>query len=116
MRGMSLPINTIVILAIAALVLVVVAALFTGVLVPGGQGLKLADAIRDGCSKFRTIYNCDITKMRDVTVQYKDLGDSALKDYTLIQLCTLANYKTTGTHRAGDLNECAAKCDCPVRQ
>ena len=115
MKGLSLPINVIVIIAIAVLVLVVMAAFFGGYFGGAAISVQRDRALDEACNKFRSIYNCAIGSMDNVVVKHQDTGDSAPKDYSLIQLCELRSYNTQGSHTSGQINECAQRCNCPVQ-
>ncbi len=115
MKGLELPINMIVVIAIAVLVLVAVGALFAGWLGGGSLDQRREASLNTACNIFRSVYNCDTTRMGDVDVQHQDASDSAPKTYTLSQVCTFKNLKTNGDNTASNINQCAQRCGCPVK-
>ena len=103
MKGLSLPINTIVIILIAFLVLLVVAALFSGMFSDTEIKMKRQSAINQACQELRSLYGCDKAKMSSVTVKHQDIGDKSPKDYSLARLCDLMGY---------DEDKCYKTCGC----
>ena len=89
-KGMALPINMVVILAVAMLILVVVGAFFSGYF--GGGTLDIA--LNQACNQFVTIYNCDETKLDRVTVMYTLPGKSDQEAVSLKRLCELKGYNS----------------------
>ncbi len=58
---MELPINMIVIIAVAVLVLTVIAAFFTGALSQGVNTIVVENAFQKGCQLAKTVHSCSIT-------------------------------------------------------
>ncbi len=105
-----MPINLIVIIAIAVLVLVVLAAFFTGALGTGTASINRAAAIDAGCQRLRTIYNCDTSKIDTIDVPYKKPGDTVTDPtHKLREICN-----DEGLTNTGGVDECAVRCNCPT--
>jgi len=107
MKGISMPINLIVIIAIAVLVLIVLAAFFTGAIGPGTTTISRAAALQSACTRLRTVYNCDITTSRwsSIEVPYEKSGDPPGAKETLRELCEAEGITLE--------SECAITCGCP---
>jgi hypothetical protein len=113
MKGISLPINAIVIVAIAVLVLVVIAAFFSGMLIPSSLEIQRESALNKACNIWRTSYNCDPDKMNEVTVAHTEPSEPSRTDpYSVEELCTLVGL--IGSSYDPDDNACRAKCNCPT--
>ena len=116
-KGLSLPINLIVILAIAILVMVVVAAFFVGAVTPGIGGISLDSALGKACQVWRDTYACSDDAITIKNVKYKEKGDAAPKDYSVEKLCEIKGWsesRTVGTGaNAVTVNECKRNCGCP---
>jgi hypothetical protein len=59
MKGMELPINMIVVVLIAVLVLTAVGVFLSQQFGGGASGIELENAFGQGCQQLRTLYNCD---------------------------------------------------------
>ena len=104
MKGISLPVNTIVIIAIAILVLSVLAAFFTGFISGGIITLSLEQAFTKGCDAFMRGYGCDNTDdVESVTVPGYPTKDDL--DTTLQDVCADKGLLTN--------DACARACGCP---
>jgi len=86
MKGISLPVETIVIIAIAVLVLVVIAVFFvTGA---GRQIVTIEDrnALSNGCVQLATAYGCDLSRLpngvlSDIIISgYGTLADACIRN------------------------------------
>jgi len=119
LKGVSLPINLIVIIAIAVLVLVVLAGFFGGFFTEAAIGIQRDAALDQACQEAREIYGCGLSALDTSSVTHKDLGDVEPRLYSLKELCTLRDLDTTGNHRTiadgGQINECLNRCSCPLR-
>ena len=91
MKGVSLPINTIVIVAIAVLVLMVIGGFFAVNVGSGVNAIELNSAISSACNTFVVAYNCDISQIHFATAQFKKSGDSTETSIGLDELCDQAN-------------------------
>ena len=102
MKGISLPVNAIVIIAIAILVLAVVAAFFTGVLGGGIATISLEQAFTKGCDSLSRGYNCDVSAISDEIkiLNYPTEG----QDASFSQICRAKLYSTD--------EACAVACGC----
>ena len=101
MKGISLPLNTIVILIIAMLILVVVGAFFTSHF----WGSNVDMILSDKCTDFVMLYNCDETKYDTNLFSVQLPGDSAAKSHSLKDICDAAGANTKEL--------CLKKCGCP---
>ena len=115
MKGIALQINTIVVVAIAVLVLVVLAAFFAGWLGVSTSEMSLETSLNKACSNWRSLYNCADSGYVDnpdpvseddlgATAQYQALGDEFPRSYSVAELCNLAGYTTE--------DACRRKCGC----
>ncbi len=75
-KGLELPINMLVIIAIAVLILVVVALFFTGFFGEKSGAINLAVAYSNACETYRSVYNCgrDSTSIGFTVVGYQIPG------------------------------------------
>jgi len=103
MKGMSLPMEVMVIIAVVVLVMVVLVAFFIG-----GSGREIdkidkSAAFGEGCAKLGTYYKCAYTQDRTKEATLKEI---TIKGYgTLLDLC-----KTLGFEGA---DSCWRACSCP---
>lgn len=76
MKGISLPINVVVIIALAVLVLVVLGAFFGGYF--GGSTIELQRerALESACSQLRTLYNCNSNALTKAGAVHSEPGDA----------------------------------------
>lgn len=121
MKGISLPINMIVIVAIAVLVLVVTAGFFGGFFGSNVGTIQLEQAISNACNQLRSLYNCAPSGLGTVQVLYQGVGDDKPAQYTLAGLCTQklgggqAQKQATNVFGVTDgNNKCLLTCGCPV--
>ncbi len=108
-KGISLPINLIVILAIAILVMVVVAAFFVGVFGPSTAGISLDKSLSEACQKWRTLYACADTAKSEVKALYQAPSEASPTEHTVLDLCTKKGWLTG----PGGVDECKRGCGCP---
>jgi len=114
MKGISLPINMIVIVAIAVLVLVVTAGYFGGAFVGSTGTIQFEQAFSSACTQLRNSYNCDKNEVGRVSVLYQAPGENAATTTYLSDLCRQKLGK--GTVRGGgtvNSAECVKACGCP---
>ena len=109
MKGISLPINTIVIVAIAVLVMVVLAAFFSGMFIPSTIEMKREQAMSKACNQWILSYNCNDNGYSDIEVSYTDPSIPDQTKYTLEELCAFF----VGMD---NIAACRLKCACPVQQ
>lgn len=108
MKGLSLPIETIVIVLVAVLVLVVMAAFFSGWFGQQSIQMQRENALSSACQQFKTIYNCDSDEINTGVIQYKDLGESEESSYSVAALCD----KLGIAWDTSEDNACLRKCSC----
>jgi len=112
-----MPINMIVVVAIAVLVLVVVAGFFAGWFTSGVGGMNLEQAFTKGCNQLRTIYNCNSDNIGDIKVQYQQSGESEPSPYDFGGICNLklgTATKITNSNDADSPETCAKQCGCAI--
>ncbi len=123
MKGVSLPITAIVVVALSALVLVVMTGFFGGSVGSSQVEIQRDKAFQDSCFKLRSIYNCNSGKLDSAGTFYKEPGDDPDKNYYyclegcdtdvvpdgaspgLSGLCAIKGLTT---------NECLVTCGCPA--
>ncbi|MBS3054747.1 MAG: hypothetical protein J4431_04375 [Candidatus Aenigmarchaeota archaeon] len=107
MKGVSLPINTIVVVAIAVLVMMVIAGFFVGGFQPTSQ-IPLSTAIANACDIARTTYNCAEVSLVSARVTYTKAGEEEPAPVTLGELCTIS-----GIAEGPEFSkQCLARCGC----
>lgn len=106
MKGMELPINMIIIIAIAMLILVVVGAYFSGAFGGTSNAISLENAFSQACSQLVSAYNCDTQYMGTIKVNYKPSGSATALSKSLTDLCILKGVDMT------TLITCARLCGC----
>ncbi len=107
MRGMELPINMIVIIAVAVLVLTVIAAFFTGALGQGVNTIAVENAFQKGCQLAKTVYNCN-TNSFPVSGYRPTASNSIQEDPTgSVSFSVICNLKG-----AADQTTCLRLCGC----
>lgn len=114
MKGISLPINTIVVVAIAILVLMVMAGFFSLNVGSGINTIQLNSAISSACNVLTSTYNCDPNRLDDAKARIKLPGQSEetsvpLYDGSQTSLCVLAG---VDPGNAEAVNQCLSKCGC----
>ena len=110
---MELPINMIVIIAVAVLVLTVIAAFFTGALGGGQNAIATEQAFQKGCQLLRTVYACNSNSVGSVSVSGYSLTTSGgiasdPQNQVGVPLLTICNAKGAGQ----DSVRCAQLCGC----
>ncbi len=101
MKGMELPINMIVVVLIAVLVLVTVSTFLAGQLGGGTGSINLEGVFSAECNKLRTFHNCADTNF--VVTGYTAPGKTAGTPTYFSELCTLKGYSPA---------ECLIACGC----
>ena len=115
MRGISLPINAIVIVAIAILVLVVISAFFSGVLIPSTIEIERDNALGKACQSWGTLYNCNEAGFSAKTTMHQDAADDAPRKYSVKDLCEkIGLYETDLSGDIESYEACCLRCGCPV--
>ena len=97
-KGLALPIEMIVIVAVALIVLVVVAAFFAAQFGTGANTIELQQAKSKACGALLSAYNCDPNAVNTIKITLSD-GTSM----TLMQLCQ----KEGITTKEACVNSCA---------
>jgi hypothetical protein len=110
MRGLSLPINAIIIIGLAILVLVVIAAFFGTNISIGSRNIEREQALDRACREYRDLYKCAPSSMANVRVPYSEPGNlcppstsGAIVQCSLINLCEMQGLTIT---------ECEKRCGC----
>jgi hypothetical protein len=111
MKGISLPVNTIVIVAIAVLVLMVVGGFFSINVGGSINQIELNTAINKACNTLTTTYNCNGDRLLDVSANFKEPGEETEAPKTLERLCELAEI----AQGAEFTNQCISKCGCALQ-
>ena len=105
MKGLSLPINAIIIIGLAILVLVVIAAFFGANISIGARNIEREQALDRACREFRDLNRC--TDIDSTEVIYEEPGQTcfnrANKLCKLTELCYIQGLTPT---------ECAKRCGC----
>ena len=117
-KGLELPINMLVIIAIAVLILVVVALFFTGTFGSGIDTITFEPAFQQACNNWRTLYNCDVSRMGDVQAQFRGPGDADPTAYNVEAFCAvklgLAKNIREGQSANVAPDMCSRARSCPV--
>lgn len=111
MKGISLPINAIVIVAIAVLVLVVIAAFFGGFFSGFVLNMQREDALSKACQNWK-LYDCDYGRIDDATTMHKEPSDAAARGYSVEELCGLLGLSLD--EPSPDDSYCMRKCGCTL--
>ncbi|MDD5417186.1 MAG: hypothetical protein PHU12_04385 [Candidatus Aenigmarchaeota archaeon] len=91
MKGAELPMNLLVILVIAVIVLIAVVGFFLGIFGQSSSGLSLEATRNNACQKFVSIGGCSNSSIADsISVDKVDClsEDSAADGYTLTEFAT----------------------------
>jgi hypothetical protein len=109
MKGLELPVNMIIVIALAVLVLVVIAAFFATQTGSGFNTIALESSFSSACNQLRTAYSCGESGLvgNNIRAQLRP-GDSDTKEYTLADLCNMKNLATTPPIN----NACYRSCGC----
>ena len=122
MKGVSLPITAIIVVALSALVLVVITGFFGSSVGSTQIQVQRDNAFQGACVKLRTIYNCNSDKMDVAGTIYKEPGDDPdTKYYYCLDACDSGNIPADVTAGSSSLcslkgltkNECLVQCGCP---
>ena len=105
-KGLSLPIEMLVIIAIAVLVLVVLAAFFSGSFISQGEQIKMQSSLQTACSVLRSsAYNCG-SDGANIQTSYTKPGAGTNTPLDMEDLCIELKY--------GNFRDCSiAFCGCP---
>ncbi len=106
-KGMELPINMIVVVLIAVLVLVTIGAFLAGQLGSGQGSIKLEQAFGEGCQKLRSSWNCADLNFE---VSYQKQGSASLTT-PFSEICQL---KGLTTAISNDPGTCVKACGCNI--
>ena len=112
MKGISLPINAIVIVAIAVLVLVVIAAFFSGMLIPSSLEIQRETALNKVCNIWRNSYNCDPDEIDNVEVAHSEPSYPDEETHSVEDLCVYMGLLPESRSYDENDNACRAKCNC----
>jgi|GEM_PF-6035319 len=89
MKGVQLPINTVIIVALAILVMLIIAAYFTGVFIPHSQNEQFNARLQTLCNEWVTYYGCDegASVVTDMQNLYKEFGKAKPTVDELKRIC-----------------------------
>lgn len=104
-KGMELPINMIVIIALAVLILVIITAFTTSQVGQGVSSIDVERAFASACTELRTVNNCADAKVREIKENVQGMGEQ-----TLLQLCERKGLIGTD----GLTTPCRQACGCLV--
>lgn len=107
MKGIELPINVLVIVALAVIVLLGVIALFSGVFGPGSAGIAMSSAWNQACGGITS--SCSADHSGNTVTNFK-IGTTTV--HTFGGLC-IAMYKNTSPETDTSTNGCNKACGCP---
>jgi len=123
MKGAELPINMIVIVAVAVLVLVVTAGFFGGFFASNVGTIGFEQAFNNACSNLKSLYNCAVDNIDQVFVNYQAAGMTKAEPINLGQLCnqklgrgtvtSTASASITSTGGTNGVKDCVVSCGCP---
>ncbi len=106
MKGIELPVNSVIVIALAIMVLLMIAAFLMGGLGPMGS-TDVESAWSSGCKVLTSTYNCDSTKVKTIDSGVDVTGDGVSD--TLFQVCQ-KKYGETSTGEDITENFCRNKC------
>jgi hypothetical protein len=112
MKGISLPVNVIVIVVVGVLVMVVIAAYFVRSTSSGFTAIELQNAKNNACSILRTSYNCNAitdTNLRAVGAKVNE----NVGTMTLQQICENLDVGGEGEEFR---RRCAGQCGCSIEE
>lgn len=109
MRGLELPVNTLIVIVLAIIVLVAVIAFFMGAWRPGVSGIEMENAKNSGCQAFVSA-GCDDRDLNIIIVNY-DVDGNGAKDDSLLRLCE--HYGCTQDNPDDKMACCRDLCHCP---
>ena len=117
MKGLSLPINAIIIIGLAILVLVVIAAFFGTNISIGSRNIEREQALDRACREYRDLYKC-AGSMDNAKVPYSEPGSLCLPTAgggtvpcSLEKLCGMQGLDVSNGP-GGSASECAKRCGC----
>lgn len=108
MKGLELPLNMIVLIIMAVLVLLVVAAVFTGYFGRNVDVIGLQTAFSEGCNTLRSTYNC--ANNFEFPVRYQEPGAAA--GVTTTQFSRVCVLKGLTPIVSNDPLSCGRQCGC----
>ncbi len=73
-KGLEMPVNMIIVIAIAVLVLVALSGFFGGQFFSGSDQIGSQKSFADGCNALRNSNNCDHTKINSMNIDGKGFG------------------------------------------
>ena len=97
-KGLEMPINMIIVIAIAVLVLVAIFGFFGGQFFSGSDQISSQKLFADGCAVLRNSHSCDQAKINMITIGGKSFGS----------VCNGNGFSDTA--------QCAKACGCAVPQ
>ncbi len=105
MKGIELPLNTIIIMAVVVIVLLATASFFFKIWTPGVVQISGQQAFNTGCRYYADQYNCDIanTDAKDITIENYD-GEN------LLVACRSLYGNDYTSH------QCLRKCSCSMNK
>jgi hypothetical protein len=112
MKGSTLPINTIIIVAIAVLVLLVIGGFFSLNVGEGINTIELNGAISKACSVLTTTYNCDSSKLNQATANFREPGKSESSSVPLGGTSDIPKTSLCGYAGLTDITQCLVRCGC----
>ena len=109
MKGLELPINIIVIIAVAVLVFTVIAAFFTGALSQGVNTIAVENAFQKGCQLAKTVESCNSISfpVSGYRQTEKGIQEDPAGSVQFSWLCGLKG-------AANDQTKCLRLCGCAV--
>ncbi len=106
MKGLELPVNIIVVIAIAVLVMVALGAFFAANFWGNTNIINQQQALSNGCNSLRTLYECKASRVNSVIISgYSPSGMTNAK-------CSLGY--VCGKQGAADTVACAKMCGCQI--
>lgn len=105
MKGIELPVNALIIVILAVLVLLGILALYAGVWSPSSGGIILESAKNNGCHMLASM-GCNAADTNIITVNYDASGNGNIgPEDTLLELCIKKYFKLTE-------EDCKNLCGC----
>ncbi len=110
MKGISLPINTIVIISIAALVLVVLATVFSNIFIEKSGSMTTETAFSQGCVTLKYVEGCQKQPSEIVITGFNPYGKTEDGKPVYDDLLTACRLRFNDPDMRN--TECASKCGC----
>ena len=113
MRGLELPINMIVVIAIAVLALTVIAAFFTGSIGGGINSITVEQAWNRACTNLKSVQDCSNTNFKISGYALAAGGKGIVESQSgpgidFLTVCGLKGITTTPE------TNCIKACGCPI--